>query len=103
MGVVVVVFKSIYPKILIGLVLFDTVATFIFWSKGWMVEANPIMLYALQVGWLYWLIKALQVALVTLLGLWYTKMRVARVVVILGILVFSVAWLQFFIGSLIWI
>jgi hypothetical protein len=97
---VVDVFKSIYPKVLIGLVLFDTVATYVLWSNGLMIEENPLMLRALQVGWLYWLIKALQVAVVLPLGVWYTKVRVARWAVYFLIVVFSLAWLQFLIGSL---
>ena len=102
LGVVaVVVFNSVYPKILIGLLLFDTVATFVLWSNGLMVEENPLMLRALQVGWLYWLIKALQVAVSVMLGLWYTRVRLARLGVWFLIGVFSLAWLQFFIGSLI--
>jgi hypothetical protein len=95
------IIESKLPKILIGLVLFDTLATYILWTNGLMVEENPLMLRALEVGWLYWLIKALQVALATLLGVWYTKTRVARVAVLILALVFSVAWLQFLIGSLV--
>lgn len=86
---------------LLSLVGFDSVASYLLWQHNLMVEENPIMLWALQVGWLYWLIKLFQVALVGVLWAWYTRVRLARIAVVGLIVVFSVAWLQFLVGSLV--
>ena len=88
-------------KVLLGLVVFDSIASYILWKHYGMIENNPIMLWALQVGWLYWLIKAFQAALVALLWAWYTRVRLARGAVYVLIVVFSVTWLQFVVGSLV--
>jgi hypothetical protein len=84
-----------------GLVLFDTLATYLLWTNQLMYEENPIMLWALQQNWAFWLFKAIQVGLVLILGYYYESKRIARFGVWLLVAVFTFVWVQFFIGSLI--
>jgi len=65
-----------------------------------MTEENPIMLWALQKGWAYWVIKIVQLGLVLILGYFYAKNRKARFATWLLVSVFTFVWVQFFIGSI---
>lgn len=86
---------------LMGLVIFDTLATYILWHSNLMVEENPIMLWALQQEWAYWVFKLIQIGLVLILGRYYERKRIARFGTWLLIAVFVFVWVQFIIGSLI--
>jgi hypothetical protein len=88
--------------ILMGLVIFDSVASFVFWNYCGMIENNPFMLWALEQGWIYWLISLIKIGLVILLGYGYygIKNRMARFAVWLLIAVFTFVWVQYFVGEL---
>lgn len=89
--------------ILMSLVIFDSVATFYLWTYHGMIENNPIMLWALQYGWVYFLLKLIQIGLVIALGYGYyvVENRMARFAVWLLIAVFTFVWIQYFIGELV--
>ncbi len=86
---------------LMGLVIFDTLATYFLWNSNLMIEENPLMLWALQQGWIYWVFKVIQIGLVFIVGKYYEKKRIAKFGTWLLIAVFVFVWVQFFIGSLI--
>ena len=89
--------------VLMCLVIFDCVASYLFWTYSGMVENNPLMLWALKQGWVYWLISAIKIGLVIVLGYGYYNIgsKVCRWCVWVLIAVYSIVWVQYFIGSLI--
>ena len=95
------VMKSLGPIFLLTMVIIDTVATYVLWTNHWMVEENPLMLMALEVGWLYWVVKLVQLLLV--LAIWKASvvhkwMRFATWI-IAGF--YFIVWFQFLLGNLI--
>ena len=66
-----------------------------------MIENNPIMLWALTIGWVYWIFKTIQVGLVGVLWWAYPKYRIARFAIWLLIAVFVFVWAQYFVGELV--
>jgi len=88
-------------KVLLGLVVFDSIASYVLWKYYGMIENNPIMLWALTIGWVYWVFKVIQIGLVGVLWLGYDKNRIARFAVWLLIVVFTFVWVQYFVGELV--
>ena len=87
---------------LMGLVIFDSIASFILWSYYGMVENNPIMLSALKMGWIYWLFTLTKIMMVIIIGYeYYNKNKIARIGVWLLIIVYTCVWLQYFVGELV--
>ena len=66
-----------------------------------MIENNPIMLWALTIGWIYWVFKAVQLGLVGVLWWAYDKQKIVRFAVWLLIVVFTFVWVQYFVGELV--
>jgi Domain of unknown function (DUF5658) len=66
-----------------------------------MEEANPIMLWALQHGWVYWAFKGVQLILVAWLFTHFKSKRMVRLANWILIFVFAAVWIQFFIGSVV--
>ena len=89
------------PIILICLVLIDIFCSFFFWSYCGMTENNPIMLWALEHGWMYWLFSLIKFLLVTILVWAYSRVRIARLFAWIVIAIYGLVWLQYFIGRLI--
>lgn len=92
---------AIRSKILIGLLAFDSIFTYFFWTAGLAEELNPVMLWALQQGTMYWVIKIFQIGLGFILAYLFINNRLAKIGTDILVLVFAVTWIQFFIGSLI--
>jgi hypothetical protein len=89
------------PMILVCLVLIDIFCSFFFWSYCGMIENNPLMLWALQHGLMYWLFSLIKFLLVVILMWAYYKVRIAKLFTWILIVVYGLVWLQYFIGRLI--
>ena len=92
---------TIRSKMLIGLLAFDSIFTYIFWTYGLAEEQNPLMLWALQQGWMYWAIKIIQIGFGFGLAYLFYNHKIARVATNLLVIIFAITWIQFFIGCLI--
>lgn len=91
--------RGIAVTLLLLLVALDSIASYYLWKYCGMIENNPIMLWALQIGWVYWLFKLIQTFLVGIICYLYSKNKVARFATGILIVVFSFVWLQFLIGT----
>lgn len=87
--------------ILVCLVFIDILCSFIMWRYYGMVENNPIMLWALLNGYMYWLFSSIKLILVVVLAWAYPRLRLARIFTWVIIIVYGLVWLQYFIGELI--
>lgn len=90
--------RKVVPSLLILLVLIDIVCSFVFWKYCGMLENNPLMLWALKEGWVYWFLSMLKLGAVSILWLVYPRLRIVTVAFSV---VYFVVWFQFFLGSLI--
>jgi hypothetical protein len=70
---------KIAAGILIIMIIFDTLFTYIFWKSGMIKEENGVMLWALQHGSMYWAIKTAQLILAGILVVFAKTSRLARI------------------------
>lgn len=63
-----------------------------------MTENNPIMLWALQKGAMYWILSVIKFFLA--LFLWYIYPK-SKIGVYILIVIFAFVWIQFFVGYLV--
>ena len=93
--------KSLGPMFLTMMVIIDTVATYVLWTNHLMVEENPLMLMALEIGWVYWAVKAIQLVFVGILWKGSFTHRWVKIMVWILAIFYFIVWLQFVVGSLI--
>lgn len=89
---------KLVPSILVCLVLVDIVCSFVFWKHYGMTENNPVMLWALKEGWVYWIFSVFKLGAASILWAVYPRLRLLTIAFAV---VYFVVWFQFFIGSLI--
>ncbi len=86
------------PLVLLSAIIFDVVASFILWNYHGMIENNPIMLWALNKGVIYWLISAVKIGLAGFLYCIYPQFKRA----IAGVTaIYLIVWIQYFGGLLV--